>query len=67
MNIKIKAKGMTCPSCEMIIMDELEEQEGVKKALADHTTGVVTVDFDESVIDEDTIKDIIKNEGYEVD
>lgn len=58
---------MECPSCEMIIMNELEEQEGVKKALADYTIGEVSVEFDETIINEQTIKDLLNEIGYGVD
>lgn len=59
--------GMHCPSCEMLIVDSLEEFEGIAKATASHKKGKVHVEYDESLLSTDMIKKIIKNEGYEVE
>jgi copper chaperone CopZ len=59
-------KGMHCKSCEMLIEDSLEEQDGVNSVQASHAKGFVSVDFDESKISEEKIKSVIKAEGYEV-
>ncbi len=59
-------KGMHCKSCEMLIKDSLEEASGVKGADVSHIKGTVKVDFDDSKISEDKIRQIIKENGYEV-
>ncbi len=64
-NIKIKTKGMHCESCEMLVKDSLEELEGVNSAKADHKSGIVEVDFDDSKVEEVEIKAVISSEGYE--
>jgi len=64
--IKLNVKGLHCSSCEMLIKDSLEETEGVKNAEVSHKNGTVTIDYDEKLIDENKIKDIIKKEGYKV-
>jgi len=66
-NIKIKTKGMSCPSCEMLVKDALEDTEGVNKAEASFKDGVVSVDFDDKKVDEGKIKGIIKSEGYKTE
>jgi len=66
-NIKIQTKGMHCPSCEMLVTDELNDQKGVVKSKADHKTGIVEVEFDETKINLNKIKEIIKQEGYNVE
>jgi len=66
-NIKIKTKGMHCPSCEMLVKDSLEDLDGVEKAEADFKSGIVSVDFDDSKIGLDKIKSIIKEEGYDTE
>ena len=58
---------MHCPSCEMLVTGELNDQEGVVKSSADHKTGIVEVEFDDSKISIDKIKAIIKAEGYEIE
>ena len=66
MNIKIKTKGMHCPSCEMLVKDSLEDEKGVKKAEANHKSGIIEVEFDENKTNLNKIKTIIKNEGYDM-
>jgi len=63
-NIKIKTSGMHCPSCEMLVKDSLEDLDGVKSASADHKSGIIEIDFDNSKVDESAIKAIISKEGY---
>ena len=60
-----KTKGMHCNSCEMLVKDSLEEIDGVNSAKANHKSGDVIVDYEDSV-SETRIKDIIHQEGYEV-
>jgi copper chaperone CopZ len=61
-----RAKGMHCHSCEMLVKDSLEEADGVRSAKASYEKGTVEVDFDESKINDEKIREIITNEGYEV-
>ena len=65
-NITIKIKGMHCQSCEMLIKDALEEQEGVKSSVVSNEKGIARITFDDSKISEAQLKSIIKKEGYEV-
>jgi len=62
----IQIKGMHCESCEMLIKDALEEQEGMIKVKISHTKGMATIFFDGAKISENQIKLIINSEGYEV-
>ena len=65
-NIKIKTTGMHCPSCEMLVKDSLEDEEGISKAEADFKSGIITVNFDDSKVNIERINKIIKEEGYEI-
>ena len=58
--------GMHCPSCEMLIRDSLEETNGISNAEASHKENKVNVEFDDTKISENRIKEIITKEGYEV-
>ncbi len=60
----LKVKGMHCRSCEMIIAEALEEA-GAGSVAASHAKGEVTVDF--GSLDEQRVRKIIKEEGYEVE
>lgn len=64
--LKLNVEGMHCGSCEMLIKDSLEETDGVEKIEVSHKSGEVNVDFDDSKVSANKIKDIIKNEGYKV-
>ena len=66
-NIRIKTKGMHCNSCEVLVKDSLEELEGVSTANADHKSGVIEVDFDDSKVSEKDILEVIKLEGYKIE
>lgn len=64
-------KGMHCKSCETLIKDELIEA-GAKDCKIDYKSGKATVTFDESSessessLSLNTIKSIIKKQGYGV-
>jgi len=64
---EIKTKGMHCPSCEMLVIDALEELNGINEAKASHKTHMVSVEYDKEKINIKKIKDIIRGEGYKVD
>ncbi len=64
--MKFQTKGMHCPSCEMLVEDDLDEQEGINHTSADHKTGIVEVDFDDQKIDATKIKCIIEQNGFKL-
>jgi copper chaperone len=63
--IALNVKGMHCASCEMLIQEALVDI-GARKVDASHKKGTVQVEFDDSKITLDKIKEAIKKEGYEV-
>jgi len=62
--IKLKIKGMHCTSCAKIIEMELENY--VNSIKVDYSKGLAEIDFDESKISLNKIKEIISKAGYEV-
>ena len=66
-NLTLNLKGMHCHSCEILIKDSLEETDGIKKAEVSNEKGTAEITYDESKIDEELIKGIIKQEGYDVE
>ena len=64
--LKLNIGGMHCPSCEMLISDELKELDGVKNAKLDHKSGTAEVEFDNSKVKKEDIIEVIKKEGYKV-
>jgi len=64
--IKLNVEGMHCPSCEILISDELKELDGVKNAKVNHKSGITEVEFDSSKTTKEQIIETIKKEGYKV-
>jgi|TARA_Y100000310_G_scaffold225672_1_gene227719 copper chaperone CopZ len=64
--LTLHIKGMTCKSCEILIKDELEEHKGVQNIVVSQPEGKVILEFDSTIISEESIKEIIKKEGFVV-
>ncbi len=62
--INLNIKGMHCTSCETLITDSLREEKGVNVVEISHKTGKARILFNESLTNENKLKDIIKKEGY---
>jgi len=63
--LKLKVEGMHCPSCEMLVADELGEMDGVKSIEASHKEGLVKIRY-EGKIDLEKVKKTITSLGYKV-
>jgi P-type Cu+ transporter len=61
---KFKIIGMHCASCAMSIDGELEDTNGVKEANTNFAKEITEVKYDESLVDEKTLIEAIKNTGY---
>jgi Cu+-exporting ATPase len=57
-----KVAGMHCTSCALMIESDLEDS-GVK-ANCNYAKQILTVEFDETRMEEDAIKKIVKRLGY---
>ncbi len=64
--INLKVKGMHCPSCSILIKDELENLKGVESVKVSYEKGKVSVVFDKLKISQKQIKGSILKEGYRV-
>ena len=64
--ITFEVKGMHCTSCEMLVVDSLEDLEGVERATASHSAEQVTITYDEGKTGPAAFKKMIKAEGYSV-
>ena len=64
--VNLEVKGMHCPSCEMLIKDVIEDEEGVKSCTATRSDNSVEIEFEEEQVELDHLKEIIASEGYEV-
>ncbi|MFH0817802.1 MAG: sulfite exporter TauE/SafE family protein [Candidatus Micrarchaeota archaeon] len=59
-------EGMTCSSCEVLIGKRLLKLQGVKGAKATLLNNSVDVEFDPKQVNEEKIKDALKEAGYPV-
>lgn len=63
-NINLQITGMHCASCVLIINKTLAKTPGIKEANVNFSTSKAIISFDESMISEDKIVEIIKGAGY---
>ncbi len=63
---KIYTTGMHCASCEKILEDDLKKVSGVESVTASCQSGVVEIAYTASEPDSETIKKIIRKNGYAV-
>jgi len=65
-NTQIKISGMHCAACAQAIQKALSKAEGVKKARVNFATETAYVEYDDEHIDEEKLKEVIRNTGYDV-
>lgn len=63
---KFNVHGMHCKSCEILVMDELLEIDGVKNIKASFQEGTVSFDY-KGEIEDSVFKNIIRDCGFEVE
>lgn len=63
--ISLKVKGMMCRGCENRIKNALGNIEGIEKVTANHTTGEVIINCN-NTIDKKIIEETIEDIGYEI-
>lgn len=66
MKITLNIGGMDCASCAQNIVRNLKRQAGVSLADVNFATGKAYIEYDETVIELEKIKEIIKKTGYKV-
>ncbi len=64
--VTLPVSGMKCDACENLIHDALMEKEGVVSVKADHQAKQVEIEFDESKVDLETLKQTIVDQGFKV-
>jgi copper chaperone len=62
--VDIKVSGMTCGGCERSVQNALTSRKGVTAAKADRNAGVVSVEFDPSVIQRPALEKAIQEAGF---
>ncbi|MEK6959199.1 MAG: heavy-metal-associated domain-containing protein [archaeon] len=64
--IEFKVTGMHCKSCNSVIEMTLNDLKGVSGVKGNYEKGIVTVTFDETAQNADSLKKAIESEGYKV-
>lgn len=64
--IKLSVEGMSCSHCERAIKNALSELNGVSDIEVDLSEKTVTVKYDEDLITEINLKEVIEDVGYDV-
>ena len=65
-NVVIKISGMSCNHCVQHIEKALQQAAGVIKAKVDLAAEEAYVEYDPSIINEETLLQVISEAGYEV-
>lgn len=64
---RIRVRGMTCTSCEVIIERQLKTLPGVKRVIVNHTTGWCTIEHNPAIkLYLRDIKNVLHNNGYQL-
>jgi copper chaperone CopZ len=61
---KYKVSGMTCNGCAGTVNNIIKMQKGVNSVVVKYPENTAEVSFDESVITEDKIIEVVKMMGY---
>ena len=64
-NIIIDIKGMSCNHCKIAVEEELNKLKGVIKANVNLKNNNVEVEFDETKVNMEKLKQAIEEAGYE--
>ncbi len=64
MKKEIAISGMHCASCAAVLTHSLSKAKGISSAHVNYATAKATVEFDEHIISEEQILQIIKSRGY---
>lgn len=66
MTTTLQVQGMTCNHCKMAVTNALQELEGVSRVEVHFDKGTVDVDYDETKVSLDQLKEAIEEQGYDV-
>lgn len=66
MKIQFKVTNMSCASCAIVNEKYLLKAKGVTSAKVDYASGLAAVEFNEKIIGQKQIKEIIAKNGYGV-
>ena len=59
--------GVSCQVCVNKIEKKLKKLEGTKEAIVNLSTEKLAIEYDENILNEDTIKETVTKLGYEIE
>ncbi len=65
-SITFTVTGMKCSGCEINAKTRLEALDGIVTATPDHKSQQISVDFESTKLDSNSIRAFIKQAGYQV-
>jgi copper chaperone len=66
MTITLNVQGMTCGHCKAAVTNALTELDGVKHVEVHLQEGTVAVEYDETKVSVEQLKEAIEEQGYDV-
>lgn len=66
MTITLQVQGMTCGHCKAAVTNALQALDGVSRVEVHLQEGTVDVDYDETKVSVEKLKEAIEEQGYDV-
>ncbi|AKU27448.1 copper-binding protein [Geobacillus sp. LC300] len=66
MTITLQVQGMTCGHCKAAVTNALQALDGVSRVEVHLQEGTVDVDYDETKVSVEKLKEAIEEQGYNV-
>ncbi|MBB6175655.1 copper-binding protein [Anoxybacillus kestanbolensis] len=66
MTITLQVQGMTCGHCKAAVTNALQELDGVSRVEVHLQEGTVDVEYDETKVSVEKLKEAIEEQGYDV-
>ncbi|CUA80687.1 copper chaperone CopZ [Anoxybacillus flavithermus TNO-09.006] len=66
MTITLQVQGMTCGHCKAAVTNALQTLDGVSRVEVHLQEGTVDVDYDETKVSVEKLKEAIEEQGYDV-
>ncbi|MED5078184.1 copper chaperone CopZ [Geobacillus stearothermophilus] len=66
MTITLQVQGMTCGHCKAVVTNALQTLDGVSRVEVHLQEGTVDVEYDETKVSVEKLKEAIEEQGYNV-
>ena len=66
MTVTLQVQGMTCGHCKAAVTNALQALDGVSRVEVHLQEGTVDVEYDETKVSVEKLKEVIEEQGYDV-